>query len=141
RSVWHKEILWALSRGVRVYGAASMGALRAAELSVFGMVGVGEVFRAFASGELEDDDEVAVVHQAGGQQGYRATSEALDNIRATLASAAAEGVVRPADRDAIIAVAKGLFYPERSVDAAIAACRARGVALEALAPLQAWLGP
>ncbi len=26
-AVWHKEILWALHRGVRVYGAASMGAL------------------------------------------------------------------------------------------------------------------
>ena len=25
-AVWHKEILWAMSQGVRVYGAASMGA-------------------------------------------------------------------------------------------------------------------
>ncbi len=30
-SVWHKEILWAMSEGVPVFGAASMGALRAAE--------------------------------------------------------------------------------------------------------------
>ena len=36
-SVWHKEILLALHAGVRVVGAASMGALRAAELDVFGM--------------------------------------------------------------------------------------------------------
>jgi hypothetical protein len=27
---WHKEILWALERGAQVYGASSMGALRAA---------------------------------------------------------------------------------------------------------------
>jgi hypothetical protein len=32
-AVWHKEILWALSQGIRVLGAASMGALRAAELA------------------------------------------------------------------------------------------------------------
>ena len=32
-SVWHKEILYALCSGCAVLGAASMGALRAAELS------------------------------------------------------------------------------------------------------------
>jgi hypothetical protein len=31
-SVWHKEILWAMSHGISVLGASSMGALRAAEL-------------------------------------------------------------------------------------------------------------
>ena len=31
-AVWHKEILVALERGIAVYGAASMGALRAAAL-------------------------------------------------------------------------------------------------------------
>jgi len=31
-SVWHKEILHALHLGIRVVGASSMGALRAAEL-------------------------------------------------------------------------------------------------------------
>ncbi len=61
-SVWHKEILWAMSEGVPVFGSASMGALRAAELHVFGMRGVGKIFEAFRDGALEDDDEVAVVH-------------------------------------------------------------------------------
>ena len=35
-AVWHKEILWAMAQGVHVYGSASMGALRAAELTAFG---------------------------------------------------------------------------------------------------------
>ena len=39
--VWHKEILWALLQGIHVFGASSMGALRAAELQPFGMVGIG----------------------------------------------------------------------------------------------------
>jgi len=52
-AVWHKEILWAMSRGVHVLGAASMGALRAAELHPFGMVGVGAIFEGFRDGELD----------------------------------------------------------------------------------------
>src|SRR5262245_34509783 len=61
-AVRHKEILYALSRGVHVFGAASMGALRAVELADFGMVGVGEIFAAYRDRLLEDDDEVAVEH-------------------------------------------------------------------------------
>src|SRR5262249_44516336 len=61
-AVWHKEILWAMERGIRVFGSASMGALRAAELASFGMEGVGAIFAAYRDGVLEDDDEVAVAH-------------------------------------------------------------------------------
>ena len=37
-SVWHKEILWALSNGIAVYGSASIGALRAAEMQAFDII-------------------------------------------------------------------------------------------------------
>src|SRR5579863_5249967 len=46
-AIRHKEILASLARGVTIIGAASMGALRAAELEEFGMIGIGAVFRAF----------------------------------------------------------------------------------------------
>ena len=72
-AVWHKEILLALERGIAVWGAASMGALRAAELAPFGMIGVGAIYRAFARGALVADDEVAVAHLPA-EYGYRATS-------------------------------------------------------------------
>ena len=49
-AVWHKELLFAMARGVEVSGAASMGALRAAELHAFGMIGVGPTFAAYKSG-------------------------------------------------------------------------------------------
>jgi len=91
-AVWHKEILWAMSEGIHVFGAASMGALRAAELHTFGMEGVGEIFQAFATGALEDDDEVSVVHGPA-DSGYRALSDPLVNMRATFAQAANEGVI------------------------------------------------
>ncbi|MBV9221159.1 MAG: tfuA protein, partial [Methylobacteriaceae bacterium] len=80
-AVLHKEILFALSRGIHVFGAASMGALRAAELAPFGMKGVGKIYEAFRDGILEDDDEVAVLHGPE-ELGYPALTEAMVNIRA-----------------------------------------------------------
>ena len=60
-TVWHKEILWAMTQGIHVFGAASIGALRAAELDVFGMKGIGRIYEDFRDGVLLDDDEVAVL--------------------------------------------------------------------------------
>lgn len=112
-AVWHKEILWALSEGVRVFGAASMGALRAAELAPFGMVGVGRVFADFAGGRLSDDDEVTIAH-ADPSEGYRPVSEAMVNIRATLAVAVRFGLLEPPQAAALVAHAKRQFYADRS---------------------------
>lgn len=118
-SVWHKEILWALQQGRTVAGAASMGALRAAELAQFGMIGVGRIFEAYASGRFEpfedpfeDDDEVAVLHGPA-ETGYAAT-EAMVDIRATLAAARSDGVVSTAEMTAIAATAKAQFYKRRT---------------------------
>jgi len=88
-SVWHKEILFALSKGVEVHGASSMGALRAAELYQFGMVGHGKVYESYKSGELTDDDEVAVLHRSE-KSGYKPITDAMVNIRSTLNAAAEE---------------------------------------------------
>jgi hypothetical protein len=59
QSVWHKEIGYALMRGVVVIGAASMGAIRAAEMHRYGMIGVGKIFEMYRDGE-EDDALVAM---------------------------------------------------------------------------------
>jgi hypothetical protein len=112
-AVWHKEILWAMKEGVHVYGSASLGALRAAELAPFGMEGVGTIFEAFRDGELEDDDEVALVHGPP-ESGYRPYSEAMVNIRRTLADATGAGVLSPATRVTLEELAKALFYPDRT---------------------------
>ena len=112
-SVWHKEILWALSQGVHVFGSASMGALRAAELHPFGMRGVGRIFEAFLRGELEDDDEVAVVHGPP-ETGYLAASEPMVNVRATLDRAEAAQVISHTTRDSLQRAAKALFFPRRT---------------------------
>jgi hypothetical protein len=82
-AIWHKEILYALSQGIEVIGAASMGALRAADLWRFGMVGIGRIFRLFRSGRWTDDDEVAVIH-ADAELAFCPMSDAMANIRFTL---------------------------------------------------------
>lgn len=112
-SVWHKEILLALSRGVRVLGSSSMGALRAAELHVFGMEGVGAIFEAFRDGVLNDDDEVAVVH-GDASSGHRVMSDAMVNLRAGLRTARDRGLIGEATRARLEELAKGRFYAERS---------------------------
>jgi len=136
-AVWHKEILWALSRGIHVFGAASMGALRAAELFDFGMVGVGEIFQKFASGALNDDDEVTVVHGSE-SDAYRLGSEAMVNLRATLARAEAVGVLL-AEQSALLAErAKSMFYPDRNYSTLV---RVAGVLLgdQVAASFSTWL--
>lgn len=137
-SVWHKEILFALSRGVRVFGAASMGALRAAELHAFGMVGVGGIFEAFARGELTDDDEVTVAHGPA-ESGFRPLSEALVNIRHGLELAERAGTIAGATRARLLARAKATFYADRSWPALFRAAPGLGVSEDELASLRAFV--
>lgn len=134
-AVWHKEILFALSRGARVFGAASMGALRAAELHTFGMEGVGEIFAAYARGELTDDDEVAVAH-APAEQGFLPLSEALVNIRHGLQLAEASGAISGETHARLLAHAKATFYAERSWPALFRAAPGLGVAEAELSALR-----
>lgn len=137
-SVWHKEILWALSQGIEVFGSASMGALRAAELHAFGMRGVGRIFEAFRDGALEDDDEVAVVHGPA-ETGFIAASEPMVNIRATLARAESDGVLGSPARHALERHAKALFFPHRNWDALLAAAAGLGIGEGEREALAAWL--
>ncbi len=137
-SVWHKEILHAMSKGIWVFGSASMGALRAAELAAFGMIGVGATFEAFRDLVLEDDDEVAVIHGPK-ELGYPALSEAMVNIRRTLSDAYSEGVISAPARQALESTAKSLPYRRRSFQALLALAESEGVAAEDAKALETWL--
>lgn len=119
-AVWHKEILLAMSRGVHVFGAASMGALRAAELHSFGMVGVGRIFEWYRDGTITADDEVAVRHGPA-ELGYLGLSQALVDIRDSASAAIAAGVIGEELADRIVAAARALPYWERSYEAVAAA--------------------
>ncbi|MEV0004757.1 TfuA-like protein [Micromonospora sp. NPDC050980] len=111
--VRHREILDLLDRGVTVAGAASMGALRAAELWQFGMRGVGEVFALYRDGVVTGDDEVAVVHGPA-EEGHRTLSEPLVNIRVALRRAVAADVLDAAEAALLLDIARELPFRRRS---------------------------
>lgn len=112
-AVWHKEILYAIEKGVAVYGASSMGALRAAELHGFGMRGIGRVFEAYRDLVIEDDDEVAVAH-ATREEGYRSLSTAMVSIRFGLGQLFESGRLDAEQHDMLCAYAKSQHYNIRS---------------------------
>lgn len=107
-SVWHREILDALDAGVPVFGGASMGALRAAELHTLGMVGVGRIFRWYRDGEVIDDAEVALLH-AGAEHGHRALTVPQVNVRWS-----AQQTLPPRQARALIEASARIFYQERT---------------------------
>ncbi len=116
-----KEVLAVLRRGVKVFGASSMGALRAVETERFGTVGVGAVFAMFRDGVLDGDDEVALVYDP---ETYRKLSEPLVNLRAALQGAVAAGVLDAADAERLTAKLKSMYFPDRSYNALQQLCPA-----------------
>jgi hypothetical protein len=112
-SVWQRELLTALEEGVQVLGAASMGALRAAELDRYGMTGFGTIYTWYRDGVIQGDDEVALRHGDADVHFY-AMSEPLVNIRCTLQQAVHDGVLTVEQATTLIAYAKHLYYPDRS---------------------------
>ncbi|WP_162820804.1 TfuA-like protein [Microvirga calopogonii] len=114
-SVWHKEILYALSGGVPVFGASSIGALRAAECHTFGMEGVGKVFEDFRSGKRTADDDVAVIH-APAELSYHLLTEALVDLEATIDHLAASMLLDVSEATHLRHEARGLHFKHRTWD-------------------------
>lgn len=110
-AVGHREVLAALASGVRIIGASSMGALRAAELDSLGMEGVGVIYRLYRDGVLISDDEVALVYDP---ETYLALSEPLVNIRCTLKHAEERGIISHGDAAHLLGIARSLYFPDRT---------------------------
>jgi hypothetical protein len=102
------------------------------------MRGIGRIFEAYREGDLADDDEVAVIHGPA-ETGYLALSEAMVNIRETLAAAERNGIVAVATRDALIRTAKELFYHDRTFERLLERAAERSMPSRELAALRAWL--
>lgn len=138
-TVWHKEILWAMAQGVHVYGAASVGALRAAELDVFGMKGVGRIYEMYRDGVLQDDDEVALLHGPN-ELGYPNLTDAMVNIRATLERAVEMAIIESAYCRELIGNVKSLFFKERSYARVLEAARSHAIDPAVLKRLADFIG-
>lgn len=134
--VWHKEILHALSLGVTVFGAASMGALRAAECHSFGMVGIGRIFEDYRTGRLVDDAAVALMH-APTALGSKPLTIPLVNVSATLDAMEDRGLLAEGLRQELEDAANAMFFKRRTWRAIVEQCagmeeRARPQLLAAL---------
>jgi len=110
-AVAHREILSALKAGVKIYGASSMGALRAYELETFGMIGIGKVYEWYHSGKINADDEVGLLFDP--DTGI-ALSDPMVNIRATFEKAVNENILTVEEETELIKTCKGIYYPERT---------------------------
>lgn len=123
---WHKELLALMARGTILFGASSMGALRAAELHRFGMVGIGAIFRAYRDGRLSGDDEVALIH----------ATEALDwapltvpmvELRATLIAACRSRLLEGATARRLRSLLHEIHFSDRDWPAMEKACLAESL--------------
>lgn len=109
---WHKEILFALEKGMIVIGASSMGALRARELNSFGMLGTGEIVDAYSK-TLIDDDEVAVLHDCEAE--FDSSTVAMVNIRASIRLSMRQGIIEQETAMILENAAKKLFFTTRTL--------------------------
>ncbi len=121
-SVWHHELVLALDAGVAVFGASSMGALRAAELGGYGVVGVGRIFGWYRDGRIDDDGEVALLH-GDAAHGFRPLTVPLVNVRAAADAARAERLVAAGEARAVVAAAAAIPYAERTWPRVLSAAR------------------
>jgi hypothetical protein len=109
-AIAHREILYALEKGVKVVGASSMGALRASELDIYGMEGIGRIYEQYKNGELVSDDEVALLFEP---ESLEPLSEPLVNMRYNLERAEERGIITNEVKEKIVDIARALYYPER----------------------------
>lgn len=118
-AVWHKELLYALSLGIRVLGAASMGALRAAECAAYGMEPVGIIANAFADGTLDDDADVALGHLPA-ELDSAPLSEAKVDADATIDRLLTEGLISAEEHSRLRASIAAIHFADRTVSAIVA---------------------
>jgi hypothetical protein len=106
------EIRETIAAGMLVVGASSMGALRAAECDVLGMLGVGWVFRGFRSGRLTSDAEVALMFDPVSRQPITLP---LVNVRWVARGLARSGAISGPAEEAAVRAADGLHFGSRTL--------------------------
>jgi hypothetical protein len=112
------EIVAALRDGAQILGAASIGAVRAAECWPAGMHGVGAVYQLYRMRVIANDDEVAVAVDP--ERGFAAVSIALIQIRYGLLAALRQQRLTRAEAAAVLAAAKRAHFSERRLETTFA---------------------
>jgi hypothetical protein len=126
-----REVVQVLRSGAVVIGAASLGAIRAAECAPVGMIGVGQIYSGYRARRLSDDDEVAVVTDP--DDGYRAVTVSLVTIRAALTRLAGGGELSRRQADRVLAAASRVHFSERTWTAIVRAAGVNSAMVDRLA--------
>lgn len=113
QAVTISEIRAVLDAGYQVWGAASMGALRAVECGELGMVGLGRIWADYAAGRLVADDEVALTYDP---ESYRPVTVPLVNVRGLIGLLRGTGAPADACRQ-VLARARAVHFRDRSLTA------------------------
>jgi hypothetical protein len=111
-AVRHKELMWAMAAGISVYGSSSMGAIRAAELSEFGMRGFGLVYRWYRRTPLADDADVAVT-MAPEKFGSSPLTASHIDVRLNLKRAERSGIISRETRAKLEEISRCLPFADR----------------------------
>lgn len=130
-AVHQKEILEAMAQGIPVWGGASMGALRASELNIYGMRGVGSIFQAYLSGAISSDADVAVTHGPE-ELDFLATSISMVDVRATVAALRRRRVVSNEMLELIMDSSLALHFSDRTWQAIAAGVQRSNLSLPSL---------
>lgn len=112
-AVGHAELLRAIRNGWKVWGLSSMGAIRACEMSRYGLTGFGVTFRHFEENNEFSDDEVTLVHQS--EPPYTPLSEPLIHIRFFLNYLVSENYISHIESGKTIKIMKEMWYGHRTL--------------------------
>lgn len=110
-SVTGTECRQLLEAGWRLFGASSMGALRAAELYSVGMHGLGVIHDMLRAGIVNDDSELAVAYRP---DSYDEISISLIQIRFALIEMLSAGHSIELARE-IFSASKGIYFLDRTI--------------------------
>lgn len=104
------EIRAALTSGLRLHGASSMGVLRAVECRRLGMTGSGWVFEQYLTGRIESDAEVALLYDPFD---YLPITLPLVNIRWLLEETVRLGGIGSDDAALALDLARRIHFRQR----------------------------
>lgn len=113
-----REVVDVLQDGALVFGAASMGALRAVDCAPVGAIGTGSIYRLFRRGVLDREDEVAVTFIP--ERPFPALTLAMAAVRLTLNRAVRQNRLPREHAIQLIRAGQKLHFQERTWDAIFA---------------------
>ncbi len=83
------------------------------------MIGIGEIYSRYASGELIDDDAVAQLH-APAELDYQPLTEALVDFEVTVAASCCAGAIGADEEEELVQIARRLYFKDRTIDRILA---------------------